>query len=110
MKIQEEAPALSALTSIFRHNFYLTFSPFFKKLAAPRPLCQGCINPDGSQLRYRYDNAHLLVKTLADGEQVHYAYDALGQLSHCRLPDGSQLDYRHQRGAPSPPSTSTASL
>src|SRR5690606_13765573 len=25
-------------------------------------------------------------------------YDALGQLSHCRLPDGSRLDYRHQPG------------
>ncbi|KRW61694.1 type IV secretion protein Rhs [Pseudomonas sp. TTU2014-080ASC] len=52
---------------------------------------------DGSELvtQYQRDSAgRLLVKTLADGEQIHYSYDAMGRLSN--VDDGQwPLSYRY---------------
>ena len=49
-------------------------------------------------LAYRYNLQDRLIEEHQGWATLRYEYDALGQLSHCRLPDGSRLDYRHQPG------------
>nr|WP_237143823.1 MULTISPECIES: RHS repeat-associated core domain-containing protein [Pseudomonas] len=74
--------------------------------------------PDGEEIHYSYDALGRLVN-VDDGHwplayeydvqdrliiehqgwgTTRYAYDKVGQLSHCRLPDGCTLDYRHLSG------------
>ncbi|MCF5184540.1 hypothetical protein CXB36_03155, partial [Pseudomonas syringae pv. syringae] len=46
---------------------------------------------------YEYDLQDRLITEHQGWGTTRYEYDALGQLSQCRLPDGSKLDYHHQR-------------
>ncbi|MQT28941.1 hypothetical protein GHN94_24510, partial [Pseudomonas helleri] len=49
-------------------------------------------------LAYEYDLQDRLITEHQGWATLRYRYDALGQLSHCKLPDGNRLHYLYHPG------------